>query len=45
VIGTHPIPLKYMEAYEKLTFWKAMKMEELAWDLMREERDVMESYN
>lgn len=45
VIGTHPIPLKYMEAHEKLTFWKDMKMEELAGDLMREDRDVMESYN
>jgi len=45
VIGTHPIPLKYMEAHEKLTFWKAMKMDELAGDLMREDRDVMESYN
>jgi predicted metal-binding protein len=45
VIGTHPIPLKYMEVHEKLTFWKDMKMDELAGDLKREDRDVMESYN
>jgi len=45
VIGTHPIPLKYLEAHEKLFFWKDMNMEELAGDLMREDRAIMKSYN
>jgi predicted metal-binding protein len=45
VIGTHPIPLKYHQAHEKLSFWNDMKMEELAGELMREDRAVMESYN
>src|SRR4030042_581954 len=32
VVGTHPIPLKYLEVHRKLPFWGAMKMEELAGD-------------
>ncbi len=31
--------------HHKLSFWKDMKVDELAGNLMREERDVMESYN
>lgn len=45
VIGTHPIPLKYMEAHQRLPFWKGMAMSELAKPLMDEPVDVMESYN
>jgi len=45
VIGTHPIPIKYLEVHEKLSFWKKMNMEELAADLMKEDRAVMKSYN
>jgi len=45
VIGTHPIPLKYMEIHMKLPFWKTMRMEELVGDLMEEDRAVMEAYN
>jgi predicted metal-binding protein len=45
VIGTHPIPLKYLEEHFKLSFWEKMKMEELAGDLIREDRKIMESYN
>jgi len=26
IIVTHPIPLKYMELHEKLSFWKNMNM-------------------
>ncbi|MDH4217801.1 MAG: hypothetical protein OEY18_04150 [Candidatus Aminicenantes bacterium] len=44
-IGTHPIPLKYLEAHNKLSFWKKMNMEEVAGDLMTEDRDIMKSYN
>ena len=45
VVGTHPIPLKYLEVHSKLPFWKNTKMEELAGDLMNEDKAVMESYN
>jgi hypothetical protein len=45
VVGTHPIPLKYLEVHSKLPFWENMKMEELAGDLMKEDKAVMESYN
>ena len=45
VVGTHPIPLKYLEVHRKLPFWKDTNMEELAGDLMKEDRAVMESYN
>ena len=45
VIGTHPIPLKYLEAHSKLSFWKKTKMEEFAGDLMNEDRKIMEAYN
>lgn len=45
VVGTHPIPLKYLEVHKKLSFWVETNMKELAGDLMKESRDVMESYN
>jgi predicted metal-binding protein len=45
VIGTHPIPLKYMEMHKKLTFWSKMDMEALADDLMKEDAKIMEAYN
>jgi len=45
VIGTHPIPLKYLENHQKLPFWKQAKMEEIAPALMNEDRRVMEEYN
>jgi len=45
VIGSHPIPLKYMEMHEILTFWDKMNMQDLAGDLMNESEKVMEAYN
>ena len=45
VVGTHPIPLKYLEAHNKLSFWEQAAMQELAGHLMTEGRDIMESYN
>ena len=44
-MGTHPIPLKYLEAHGKLPFWDEADMKELVADLMAESRDIMESYN
>ena len=45
VIGTHPIPLKYWKAHQKLSFWEKMDMKNLAGDLMKEEKKIMEAYN
>lgn len=45
VVGTHPIPLKYLETHNQLPFWKKANMPELAGDLMTEDRGVMEDYN
>lgn len=45
VIGTHPIPLKYLKIHEKLSFWKKMNMIKLAGHLMEEDRKIMEAYN
>ena len=45
VIGTHPIPLKYLENHLNLPFWKQARMDELAAGLLAEERGIMESYN
>lgn len=45
VIGTHPIPLKYWDVHQDLSFWKKMKMEGLAGNLMKESKAVMEAYN
>ena len=45
VIGTHPIPLKYLEAHAALRFWEEAGMNELASHLMDEDRKTMEAYN
>jgi predicted metal-binding protein len=45
VVGTHPIPLKYLKEHQKLPFWNEMKMAELAGDLMKESKEIMENYN
>lgn len=45
VIGTHPIPLKYLETQQQLTSWKKTNMEKLTGDLMTEDRKIMEAYN
>jgi len=45
VVGTHPIPLKYLEPHLKLPFWSEMGMSGLAGSLMDESREIMEAYN
>lgn len=45
VVGTHPIPLKYLENHLKLPFWKRAGMEDVAALLMEDDRTVMEEYN
>ncbi len=44
-IGTHPIPLKYMQAHAELPFWKQAHMERIAGDLMQEAPEIQEAYN
>jgi len=43
VIGTHPIPLKYLKAHEKLPSLKEMK--KLAPYLLKEDKNIMKAYN
>lgn len=45
IVGTHPIPLKYLQAHERLSFWDTSGMRELAAHLLAEPRELMESYN
>jgi predicted metal-binding protein len=45
VIGTHPIPLKYMDTHNELPFWIDGDITKIADDLMKESREIMESYN
>jgi predicted metal-binding protein len=45
IVGTHPIPLKYLEVHRRLSFWEETGMRELAGDLMDEAPEIMEAYN
>ncbi len=45
IVGTHPIPLKYLETHNRLPFWEQAGMQKLVGQLMTEQRDIMESYN
>ena len=45
VIGTHPIPQKYLDVHEKLPFWQEHNMAELAGPLLDEDTAVKTAYN
>jgi predicted metal-binding protein len=45
VIGTHPIPQKYMDAHERLPFWRESNMGELAGTLLDESPEIKTAYN
>jgi len=45
VIGTHPIPQKYMDVHAKLPFWKECNMEELAAPLLKEAPEIKTIFN
>jgi predicted metal-binding protein len=45
VVGTHPIPQKYMDAHARLPFWKERNMAELAGSLMEESPEIRAAYN
>jgi predicted metal-binding protein len=45
VVGTHPIPQKYMNAHKRLPFWREGDMKELAGPLLNEDPEIMAAYN
>jgi predicted metal-binding protein len=45
VIGSHPIPQKYIDIHEKLPFWRESNMEELAKPLLLEPMEIKIAYN
>lgn len=45
VIGTHPIPLKYLNTHNDLSFWNSTYREKLIPHLLNEDKMLMESYN
>ncbi|HOW50912.1 MAG TPA: CGGC domain-containing protein [bacterium] len=45
VIGTHPIPQKYMEKHDALPFWREQAMRDIAGALMEESLEIKQSYN
>jgi len=45
VIGTHPIPQKYMDVHEKLPFWRDYKIVEVAEPLINESAEIKAAYN
>ena len=45
VIGTHPIPLKYLETHERLAHWKEAGMDQIAAHLLTEDVATMKLYN
>ncbi len=45
VVGTHPIPMKYMKIHETLPFWADTKMEESAGYMMKEDSEIMKAYD
>ena len=45
VIGTHPIPQKYLDVHNQLPFWNDGRMAEIAGHLMEEPEPVKRDYN
>lgn len=45
VIGTHPIPFKYLTVHHNLEMWEQTKMKELAPHLFSEDEKMMVAYN
>jgi predicted metal-binding protein len=45
VTGTHPIPLKYYNIHNTLSFWNPTFREKEIGHLLREDKKIMEAYN
>ncbi|MFZ2399230.1 MAG: CGGC domain-containing protein [Smithella sp.] len=45
VVGTHPIPQKYLEAHARLSFWNDSNMSEVAAYLLQEPEEIKKTYD
>jgi predicted metal-binding protein len=45
VVGTHPIPRKYMDMHDRLSFWHEFRIEKLAGHLLEEPAEIMAAYD
>lgn len=45
VVGTHPIPMKYLTEHKKLPYWDKMNIYETAADLFHDSEAVMKEYD
>jgi predicted metal-binding protein len=45
IIGTHPIPQKYLDSHAKLPFWQESGMVELVRPLLEEPPEIKAAYN
>ncbi len=45
VLGTHPIPPKYMDVHARLPFWRECGMAELVGPLLEEPPEIKAAYN
>ena len=45
VVGTHPIPMKYLIDHEKMSFWKKMDMPQIAPELFKDTETTMKDYD
>lgn len=45
VVGTHPIPEKYVKVHENLPFWQEQRMDELVGPLLEEDPEIQVAYN
>ncbi len=45
VVGTHPIPMKYLKEHKKLPYWEKMNMREQAPLLFMDDEKTMKSYD
>jgi predicted metal-binding protein len=45
VVGTHPIPQKYMDMHARLPFWRESSLEELVRPLLEEPSEIKRAFN
>jgi predicted metal-binding protein len=45
VVGTHPIPQKYVDVHSRLPFWQESRMEDLVRPLLDESADIKRAFN
>ncbi len=45
VVGTHPIPMKYLKEHSKLLYWERMNMRKVASALFEDDESTMKDYD